>query len=124
MKMNFFNRKPLQLLLGATLVVSTLFVSCDKDDAIDDETYAISGNASSSQVNPPNPSTGTGTMTGTYDARTNVLVYNIAWSNLTTTAGLVQVYGPAAAGVNGSLLFPVTITTPGVSGSASGSITL
>ena len=124
MKMNFFNRKPLQLLLGATLVVSTLFVSCDKDDDIDDETYAISGNASGSQMNPSTASTATGTMTGSYNARTNVLQYSIAWSNLSTTAGLVQVYGPASAGVNGSLLFPLTITTPGVNGNASGSITL
>lgn len=122
--MNFFNRKPLQLLMGATLVVSTLFVSCDKNDDIEDETYAISGNGSGSQVNPSNSSTATGTMTGSYNARTNVLQYNIAWSSLSATAGLVQVYGPAAAGVNGSLLFPVSITTPGVNGSASGNITL
>ena len=124
MKMNFFNRKPIQLLLGATLVVSTLFVSCDKNDDIADQTYAISGNGSGSQVSPSNSSTATGTMTGSYNARTKVLQYNIGWSNLTTTAGLVQVYGPASAGANGSLLFPLTITTPGVNGSASGTITL
>ena len=124
MKMNFFNRKRLQLLVGATLVVSTLFVSCDKNDAIEDQTYAVAGNASGSQVSPSNTSTATGTMTGSYSARTKVLQYNIAWSNLTTTAGLVQVYGPASVGVNGSLLFPLTITTPGVNGSASGTITL
>ena len=125
MKMKFFKRQPLQLLFGTVLVVSTLFVSCAKnDDDVANETYAISGNASGSQVSPSNMSTATGTMTGTYDARTNVLVYNIAWSNLSAAAGLVQVYGPATAGVNGSLLFPLTITTPGVSGSASGNITL
>ena len=125
MKMMFFNRKPLQLLIGAVLVVSTLFVSCDKDDDdIDDDTYAVSGNASGSQMNPSTTSTGTGTMTGSYNARTNILQYNIAWSNLSTTAGLVQVYGPASAGVNGSLLFPLAITSPGVSGGASGNITL
>lgn len=124
MKMVFFNRNPIQLLVGAALVVSTLFVSCNKDDDIVDDTYTISGNASGSQMNPSTTSTGTGTMTGSYDARTNVLQYNIAWSNLSTTAGLVQVYGPASAGVNGSLLFPLTITSPGVSGSASGNITL
>ena len=124
MKMNFFYRKPMQLLVGAALIVSTLFVSCDKDDDIDDQTYTISGNASGSQVNPTTTSTATGTMTGSYNARTNVLQYNVSWSNLSTTAGLVQVYGPASVGVNGSLLFPLTITTPGVNGSASGNITL
>jgi len=126
MKMNFFNGKPLKLFLSATLVVSTMFVSCDKndDDDMTDKTYSTSGNANGSQMSPSNTSTGTGTLAGTYDARTNVWQYNISWTNLSTTAGLVQVYGPAGAGVNAALLFPLSITTPGASGSASGSITL
>ena len=125
MKINLFNRKPLQLVCGAALVVSTLFVSCDKDDDIvDDQTYTISGNSSGSQVSPSNTSTATGTMTGSYNARTNLLSYTINWSNLSATAGLVEMYGGATAGVNGTLLFPLSITTPGVTGSAGGSITL
>ena len=125
MKMNFFNRKPLQLFFAAALVVSTVFVSCDKDDEdVDDQTYTTTGNATSSQMNPTNTSTATGTLTGSYNATTNVWQYTINWSNLTATAGLVQVYGPAAAGVNASLLFPLAITTPGVNGTATGSVTL
>jgi hypothetical protein len=75
-------------------------------------------------MNPSNASTSTGTLAGTYNAKTNVWQYNINWSNLSTAAGLVQVYGPAGMGVNGTLLFPLSITTPGATGSASGSITL
>ena len=124
--MNLFNRKPLQLFLSAALVVSTLFVSCDKDDDVDmtDQTYTTTGNANGTQMSPSNTSTSTGTLTGTYNATTNLWQYNIVWSNLSATAGLVQVYGPAAIGVNGSLMFSLAITTPGVNGSASGSITL
>ena len=123
--MKFFNRNPLQLLIGAALIVSTVFVSCDKnDDDVNDQTYTTAGNASGTQMNPSNASTASGTLTGTYNANTNVWQYTISWSNLTTTAGLVQVYGPAAVGVNASLLFPLSITTPGVSGSANGSVTL
>ncbi len=124
--MNLFNRKPLRFFLSAALVVSTLFVSCNKDDNdnMNDQTYTTSGNATGSQMNPSNASTATGTLTGTYNATTNLWQYNISWSNLSTTAGLVQVYGPAAVGVNGSLLFSLAITTPGVSGASSGSITL
>ena len=125
MKMNFFKAKPIQLFLSAALVVSTLFVSCDKeDDDMKDQTYNTTANANGSQMNPSTTSTSTGTLTGTYNARTNVWQYNISWTNLSATAGLVQVYGPAGAGVNASLLFPLSITTPGASGSASGSITL
>ena len=124
--MNFFNGKPLKLFLSGALVVSTLFVSCDKDDDVDmtHETYTTTGNANGTQMSPSNTSTSTGTLTGSYNARTNVWQYNISWTNLSTTAGLVQVYGPAGAGVNAALLFPLSITTPGASGSASGSITL
>jgi CHRD domain len=126
MKMNFFNGKSFKLFLSAALIVSTLFVSCDKndDDDMTDKTYSTSGNANGSQMSPSTTSTGTGTLTGTYNARTNVWQYNISWANLSTTAGLVQVYGPAGTGVNAALLFPLSITTPGASGSASGSITL
>lgn len=125
MKMKFFNRKPLQLLLGAALVVSTVFVSCDKeDDNVNEQTYSTSGDASSSQMSPTNTSTATGTLSGTYNTRTNVWQYTINWNNLSTAAGLVQVYGPASAGTNASLLFPLSITTPGVTGSATGSVTL
>ena len=124
MKMNFFNRKPLRLFFSAVLIVSTVFVSCDKDDAVDDEMYTTSGNASGSQMSPSNASTATGTLSGTYDAKINLWQYTINWTNLSATAGLLQVYGPATAGVNASLLFPLVITTPGVSGSASGSVTL
>jgi len=126
MKMNLFNRRPLQFFLSAVLVVSTLFVSCDKeeDDNMNDQTYSTAGNANGTQMNPSNASTSTGTLAGTYNAKTNVWQYNINWSNLSTAAGLVQVYGPAGMGVNGTLLFPLSITTPGATGSASGSITL
>jgi hypothetical protein len=126
MKMNFFNGRPLQLFLSAALIVSTLFVSCSKEDngGMTDKTYSTTGNADGSQMNPSNTSTGTGTLTGTYNARTNVWQYNISWTNLSTTAGLVQVYGPAGVGVNAALLFPLSITTPGASGSASGNVTL
>jgi hypothetical protein len=96
MKMNLFNRKPLQLFLSAALVVSTLFVSCDKEDDVDmtDQTYTTTGNANGTQMSPSNTSTSTGTLTGTYNATTNLWQYNIVWSNLSATAGLVQVYGP------------------------------
>lgn len=125
MKINLFNRKPFQLLFATAMVVSTLFVSCDKEDEdVTDQTYTISGNSSGSQVSPSNTSTATGTMAGTYNARTNLLAYTINWSNLSATAGLVQMYGGATSGVNGTLLFPLSITTPGVTGSAVGSITL
>lgn len=124
MKMSFFKRQPLKLFFGVAMVVSTVFISCDKNDDVEDRTYTTTGNADGSKMNPSNNSTATGTLTGTYDAKVNVWSYTINWTNLSATAGLVQVFGPAAVGANGSLLFPLSITTPGVTGRASGSVTL
>lgn len=125
MKVFFLNQKPIQLIFASMLVVSTLFVSCDKDDDDNmDKTYTLSGSASGSQMSPSNTSTATGTLTGTYDASTNLFQYNINWNGLAKTASIVEVHGPAAVGANGSLLFPLTITAPGVNGTASGSVTL
>ena len=126
MKINFLDRKPFQLVMGAVLLVSSLFVSCSKDDdeVTSDKTYTVTGNSTGAQMSPNTTSTATGTLTGTYNANTNVLSYTINWTGLATAATLVQLYGGAASGTNGTLLFPLTITTPGVAGSATGSVTL
>ena len=114
--------------LGAGLLASSvLFVSCDKDDnddTDDSRMYTVSGNASGSQVSPPTTSTATGTLTGTYNGSTNVLQYAVAWNALTTVASGVELRGPASLGANGTLVSALTITTPGMTGVASGSITL
>jgi hypothetical protein len=112
MKMSFFKRQPLKLFFGVAMAVSTVFISCDKNDDVEDRTYTTTGNADGSKMNPSNNSTATGTLTGTYDAKVNVWSYTINWTNLSATAGLVQVFGPAAVGANGSLLHRVLPAAP------------
>jgi hypothetical protein len=124
MKTIFIRKTLFALLTGAFL--ATAAVSCSKDDNTngDTDTYNTTGNASGSQQNPAVTTTGTGSLTGTYDARTNNWQYTINWTTLTSTATAVQLFGPANAGVNGNMLLALTITTPGINGSASGSVTL
>lgn len=128
------NKNPIQykqaLLIPAVLLISFLIflMACSKDNGYNNdgnaEMYSTSGNASGDQENPPTGSSGSGTLTGTYNATTNVWQYNISWTSLSSTASAVEIHGPASVGVNGAFMFALTITTPGISGSATGSVTL
>ena len=112
--------------MAASIILVALFVtSCDDDDNItNDDTYSLSGNGSGSQEVPSNSSTGTATLTGTYNASTNMLNYDINWSGLTTASTAIHFHGPALMGVSAGVLVGLTITTSGVSGRANGTITL
>lgn len=121
-------RKTLSALLAiGFLSCVMLFASCDKDKNDTNnpaQMYTTTGNASGSQENPPVTTTGSGTLTGTYNTSTNVWQYNINWSSLTSDATAVELHGPADAGISGTLIMALSITTSGVTGNASGNITL
>lgn len=109
------------------IAVSLLAISCYKNRDYTNNnstTYALSGNASSAQEVPANSSTGTATLTGTYNASTNSLQYNINWTGLTGTATAMHFHGPAAMGVSADVLVGLDITTNGLSGNGSGTITV
>jgi CHRD domain-containing protein len=101
------------------------FIGCDKDD--DDNTtsgmYTVSGNASGSQVVPGVTVTGTGGITGTYNANTNVMSYSMAWTGLSGNPTATAFY-TGASGANGSLVGNTTVTTSGATGASVGTITL
>jgi hypothetical protein len=118
-----FSKKFLVLALSAVVITS-----CDKDDDDDDmnnNMYTISGNANGSQMVPAVTTNGTGTITGTYNANTNVLTYTTNWSNLSgapTSGGFFSgASGTAgtAAGTSWTLGTGLTGT-----GSFSGTMTL
>ena len=95
------------LFIFSLIIVSAFaFTACDKND--DDKKngstmFAISGNASASQVVPPVSSSGTATITGTYNSDSGQMITTTNWTNLSgvpTTGGFYQ----GATGVNGSLV--------------------
>ena len=63
-----------------------LFSSCDKDDENTNGIYQINATLNGASVVPANSSTGTGSVTGTYNSKDNVLTYNASWNGLTGTA--------------------------------------
>lgn len=120
-------RKTLQRLypIALTLFLSFAWIGCDNDED-DDNTYNISATLNSTQEVPAPTvaSTGTGTLSGTYDISTNSLQYNVSWSGLTAMASAAHFHGPALAGATASPVISFTLNNNGVSGSATGTATL
>ena len=123
--MNLFICKKIRFPIYALLFLSISLFACKKDSNENiAQNYSTTGNASGSQENPPNSSSGSGTLTGTYNSATNVWQYNINWNSLTSAATAVELRGPASIGVNGALMFALSISAPGINGTASGNVTL
>lgn len=98
-----------------------LFTGCKKSSSTPPKTtYTISANLTGAQEVPAVNTAGSGTLTGTYDASTKMLTYNVTWSNLSGAATAGHFHGPAAAGANAGVVVPFTIS----GSSASGSVTL
>jgi hypothetical protein len=83
--------KTRKILVSRVLVISSIgvfsaftFTACDKtDDKNNNAMFAISGNASTSQVAPPVTGAGTATITGTYNSANGQMI--------TTTNGQISV---------------------------------
>lgn len=107
--------------------IAITIASCKKDkdnNSPDPNAYTISTSMNGSKEVPANASTGSGTLTGTYNKGTNKLAYTINWSGLTGTSTAMHFHGPAAATVNAGVAVGLTITTPGATGGATGEVTL
>ena len=87
------------------LIGSVALTSCDDDDddLDDNRMYSISGNASGSQVVPSVAGNGQGTITGTYNAKTNTLIYTSTWTNLSGAPSSAGFYS-GTTGVAGTLV--------------------
>jgi CHRD domain len=119
-------RKTFFPLLATSLVTCSLLVACDKDDDdIDNnDMFALSGSASGSKEIPTNTTTGTATITGTYNRATNSLSYTINWTGLTGNLTAAHFHGPATATESANPMLDITIGTNGMNGSTSATVTV
>ncbi len=120
----------------AAIVLSFMFVlaiySCTKDDNTNkDDVYSISASMSAANEVGANTSAGntntypgTGSVTGSYNATTNQLQYNVTWSGLSGAATAGHFHGPALAGTSAGVQVPFTIVNSGTSGTAAGTASL
>ncbi len=112
--------------LAAIAIAGSLFItSCDKDDDDNNNNkiYNLSGNATGAQEVPPVSTTATATLTGTYNKDTKQLNWTINWTGLSGDVTAAHFHGPASPGESAGPLQAITITTNGMSGSASGTAT-
>jgi hypothetical protein len=121
MKTNYFQKGI--LLFSVWLFMSLFQPSCTKEKSGGD-TYSVSGNGSASQVVPPNSSTATATLTGTYYSSNRKLEYDIKWTGLTNMPSVVHFHGPASVGANANIMFTLTITNGDLNGSSTGHVFL
>src|SRR4051812_18550848 len=79
-----------------------VFSGCDDKDNNKSTMFTLSGSANGSQVVPSVSGTATGNITGTYNAQTNQMVYNMTWAGLSGAATSAGFYN-GSVGTNGSL---------------------
>ncbi len=73
------------------------------------ETLNLTASLKGSEETPPNTTTGTGALTGTYDTDTKKLTWSVSYSGLTGPATAAHFHGPAGPGKAA----PVEVPAPG-----------
>lgn len=93
--------------------------------------WMVSGNVSTFELAltglkevPPNATPATGTLTGTYDASTNLLSFTVKFNGLAAPATASHFHGPAAPGVNAAVQIPNVGFPVATSGTYSNSFVL
>ena len=119
-KLSFFS-----IAILCSFVFLTIVTSCSKNNSTTpNTTYKLSGTATGDQEVQPVTTTGTGTLSGTFNSATNALHYDVSWSNLSGPATIAHFHGPAAPGTNAGVVIPFKINNTGTSGTASGDTTV
>lgn len=126
MKTSLFSRQ--ELLICSFLIITALLASCSNSGGYgnDDTTpsnYTVSATLNGGAEVPSNATTGTGTLTGTYNASTYKLTYTLNWTGLTGVAHMMHFHGPAIAGQSAGVEVAITGFTSAAAGSYSGSAT-
>jgi hypothetical protein len=122
-----FSFRPKAVAIGTTilLLICWSFNACKKDHHHGPKKqYDLSAKLTSSQEVPPNNSTATGKLSGSFNSMSRVISYRLSWEGLTGDALNMHFHGPADPGVNAGVQVGITgfPTTP--SGMVSGSDTL
>jgi hypothetical protein len=111
--------------LMLTLSLSIFGTGCGREDNPGQRTnYSLSAAANGAQEVPAKNVTGTGTLTGSYDAAANAISYTINWTGLTGAPTLMHFHGPALAGVSASPSLTISGFPTTAAGTFTGTATL
>jgi hypothetical protein len=67
---------------------------------------------------------GSGTLDVSYDKSTKTLTYTALWTGMTDSVTMMHFHGPAEKGTNAGVLYPIPNFTPGMTGTANGTVKL
>ena len=95
-----------QILRGGSIAAFALFAlgACAAPAG---SSVAISATLSSAAEVPPNPSTATGTLQGSYDKQSKLLSWKLVYAGLSGPATMAHFHGPAMAGENAGVVVPL-----------------
>src|SRR5580658_4983074 len=82
------------------------------------ETYTLIASLNGANEVPPNTTTGTGSLTATYDTTTKKLAWTVIYSGLTGAALAAHFHGPAAPGTEAPVEVPISVGPSPLQGSA------
>jgi CHRD domain len=104
------DRSILRYGLGACTLAQALVLA----SAVLADTITLKASLKAADEVPPNPSTATGTLQGTYDTATKQLTYTVNYSGLSGDAVGAHFHGPADPGTNAGIVVPAQapITSP------------
>lgn len=129
--LSFFRLYRKQLLGYSFVMMAVWLAACSKGDGYGGSnppppgnTNNVSASLSAGQEVPPNATTGTGTLTGTYDAYSYKISYTISWSGISGVPTGMHFHGPAMAGENAGVVVPITGFAASVTGTYSGTAVL
>ncbi|MEC5146331.1 CHRD domain-containing protein [Chitinophaga sp. 212800010-3] len=130
--MPFFRLYRKQLLAYSLMGLTVLSAACSKSNGYGggnpppggSNTYTISATLNGASEVPANSTTGTGSLTGSYDPSTYKLTFTLTWNGLTGAPTGMHFHGPAMAGATAAVVLPITGFPAAASGSVSATAVL
>lgn len=129
-KVSFFRLYRTRLLAYSLVVIAAWLAACSKGNGYGGggtnpppagTSYTLSATLNSAQETPPNSTTGSGTLTGTYDPSSYQVNYTVTWTGISGAPGGMHLHGPAVAGQSAAVVVGITGFTATTYGSVSGS---
>lgn len=111
-------RRGLAITAAITLLSGCAMIDTVVDKMTGSSMTRLSGTLNGAQEVPPASTSGSGTVTASFDKSSRKLTYEVTYSGLTGPAVAGHFHGPAAAGQNAGVALPYTNATSPIRGEA------
>lgn len=94
--------------IQSTLLAAAVTLTGCSSMGMASDAMTMKNQLTGAQEVPPVTTTGSGTVTSTFNKETNVLTWNVVYSGLSGPVTAGHIHGPAMAGANAGVLIPFT----------------